>query len=62
MQWSEIFGLTEAFILVATLVGWNMLIDWLAFRVLRLQRVLEAPPTPPRSIRPTWSPTGRSPC
>jgi uncharacterized membrane protein YcaP (DUF421 family) len=35
---------TEAFILVGTLVGWNMLIDWLTFRFPRLQRVLEPPP------------------
>jgi uncharacterized membrane protein YcaP (DUF421 family) len=35
---------TEAFILVGTLVGWNMLIDWLTFRFPRLQHVLEPPP------------------
>jgi uncharacterized membrane protein YcaP (DUF421 family) len=40
----EYRSVTEAFILVATLVAWNMLIDWLAFRVPRLQRVLEPPP------------------
>jgi uncharacterized membrane protein YcaP (DUF421 family) len=35
---------TEAFILVGTLVGWNMLIDWLTFRFPRLQHFLEPPP------------------
>jgi uncharacterized membrane protein YcaP (DUF421 family) len=35
---------TEAFILVGTLVGWNMLIDWLTYRFPRLQNVLEPPP------------------
>jgi uncharacterized membrane protein YcaP (DUF421 family) len=35
---------TEAFILVGTLVGWNMLIDWLTFRFPRLQHILEPPP------------------
>ena len=40
----EYRSVTEAFILVGTLVGWNMLIDWLTFRIPRLQRVLEPPP------------------
>jgi uncharacterized membrane protein YcaP (DUF421 family) len=35
---------TEAFILVGTLIGWNMLIDWLTFRFPRLQHILEPPP------------------
>jgi uncharacterized membrane protein YcaP (DUF421 family) len=35
---------TEAFILVGTLIGWNMLIDWLTYRFPRLQNVLEPPP------------------
>jgi uncharacterized membrane protein YcaP (DUF421 family) len=35
---------TEGMILVATLVGWNMLIDWLVFRIPKLQSVLEPPP------------------
>lgn len=37
-------SVTDAFILVATLVGWNMLIDWLTFRIPRLQSILEPPP------------------
>lgn len=35
---------TEGFILVGTLIGWNMLIDWLTFRFPRLQHILEPPP------------------
>jgi uncharacterized membrane protein YcaP (DUF421 family) len=40
----EYRSVTEAFILVATLIGWNMLIDWLTFRIPRLQTILEPPP------------------
>jgi uncharacterized membrane protein YcaP (DUF421 family) len=40
----EYRSVTDAFILVSTLVGWNMLIDWLTFRVPRLQSLLEPPP------------------
>lgn len=40
----EYRSITDAFILVSTLVGWNMLIDWLAFRFPALARVLEPPP------------------
>ena len=40
----EYKSVTEAFILVSTLIGWNMLIDWLTFRIPRLQSVLEPPP------------------
>ena len=40
----EYKSVTDAFILVATLVGWNVLIDWLVFRFPRLQSVLEPPP------------------
>lgn len=40
----EYRSVTEAFILVATLVGWNMLIDWLTYKVPRLQSILEPPP------------------
>jgi len=36
--------ITEAFILVGTLVAWNMLIDWLTYRFPALQTVLEPPP------------------
>jgi uncharacterized membrane protein YcaP (DUF421 family) len=37
-------SVTDGFILVSTLVGWNILIDWLTFRFPRLQKVLEPPP------------------
>ena len=40
----EYRSVTEAFILVGTLIGWNMLIDWITFRVPRLQKILEPPP------------------
>jgi uncharacterized membrane protein YcaP (DUF421 family) len=40
----EYRSVTEAFILVGTIVGWNTLIDWLTFRVEWLQKVLEPPP------------------
>jgi uncharacterized membrane protein YcaP (DUF421 family) len=42
----EYRSVTEAFILVATLVGWNMFIDWLTFRFPKLQHTLEPPPLP----------------
>lgn len=35
---------SEAFILVGTIVGWNLLIDWLAYAVPGLQKLLEPPP------------------
>ena len=37
-------SITDAFILVGTLVGWNMLVDWLAFRFSPLRDLLEPPP------------------
>jgi uncharacterized membrane protein YcaP (DUF421 family) len=37
-------SVTDAAILVSTLVSWNMLIDWLAFRIPKLQSILEPPP------------------
>jgi uncharacterized membrane protein YcaP (DUF421 family) len=40
----EYRSITDAFILVATLISWNMLIDWLTFRFAPLQRILEPPP------------------
>jgi uncharacterized membrane protein YcaP (DUF421 family) len=40
----EYRSVTEAFILVGTLIGWNMLIDWLTFRIPKLQAILEPPP------------------
>src|SRR6185503_7150959 len=40
----EYRSVTEAFVLVSTLVAWNVLIDWLTFRFPRLQKALEPPP------------------
>lgn len=40
----EYRSVTDAFILVSTLIAWNMLIDWLTFRIPRLQTILEPPP------------------
>jgi uncharacterized membrane protein YcaP (DUF421 family) len=37
-------SITEAFILVGTLIGWNVLIDWLTYRFAPLQKLLEPPP------------------
>lgn len=37
-------SITEAFILVGTLIGWNLAIDWLTFRFRALQSILEPPP------------------
>jgi len=37
-------SITEGFILVATLIAWNVLIDWLAYAVPGLQKILEPPP------------------
>ena len=60
MNWNDIFGLTlsprdyrsitEAFILVGTIVGWNSLIDWLTFRSEWLQKVLEHGVSDPREV------------
>jgi uncharacterized membrane protein YcaP (DUF421 family) len=40
----EYRSITDAFILVGTIIGWNTLIDWLTFRSEWLQKVLEPPP------------------
>jgi uncharacterized membrane protein YcaP (DUF421 family) len=40
----EYRSITDAFILVGTIVGWNTLVDWLTFRFPRLQKILEPPP------------------
>lgn len=37
-------SVTDAFILVGTIVGWNQFIDWLTYRVPNLQTILEPPP------------------
>ncbi|RZI78659.1 MAG: DUF421 domain-containing protein [Rubrivivax sp.] len=35
---------SDGFVLVATIVGWNMLIDWLTFRFTWLRKLLEPQP------------------
>jgi uncharacterized membrane protein YcaP (DUF421 family) len=40
----EYRSITDAFILVGTLIAWNTLVDWLTFRWPRLQKILEPPP------------------
>ncbi|HET7669715.1 MAG TPA: YetF domain-containing protein [Burkholderiales bacterium] len=40
----EYRSVTDAFVLVGTLIGWNLLIDWLNFNVPALRKVLEPPP------------------
>jgi uncharacterized membrane protein YcaP (DUF421 family) len=40
----EYRSVTEAFILVGTILGWNTLVDWLTFRFEWLHKVLEPPP------------------
>lgn len=37
-------SITEGFVLVGTIAGWNMLVDWLTYRFDAVRRVLEAPP------------------
>ena len=40
----EYRSVTEGAILIGTIIAWNVLIDWLNYRVPALQRWLEAPP------------------
>jgi uncharacterized membrane protein YcaP (DUF421 family) len=40
----EYTSVTDAVVLVGTIVSWNYLFDWLAFRFPRLQRLLEPAP------------------
>ena len=40
----EYRSVTEGCLLVGIIVGWDLLIDWLAFRIPALQRILEPPP------------------
>jgi uncharacterized membrane protein YcaP (DUF421 family) len=37
---------TEGFVLVATLVAWSLLLDWLAYRCRWASRLVEPPPLP----------------
>jgi uncharacterized membrane protein YcaP (DUF421 family) len=40
----EYRSVTEGAILVTTIIAWNMLFDWLAYKSPRLQNMLEPPP------------------
>jgi uncharacterized membrane protein YcaP (DUF421 family) len=40
----EYRSVTEGAVLIGTIIGWNVLIDWLNYRVPALQSWLEAPP------------------
>jgi len=42
----EYRSLADGAVLIATLVGWNVLLDWLAYRSPRLRRIIEAPALP----------------
>jgi len=37
-------SVTDAFILVSTIIAWNVAIDWLTYRYEWLQKLLEPPP------------------
>lgn len=40
----EYRSITDGFILVATIIGWNYVFDWLSYRSTVLRRLLEPPP------------------
>lgn len=40
----EYRSITDGFVLISTIVFWNYLLDWAAFRSERLAKILEAPP------------------
>ena len=42
----EYRSLADGAVLIATLVAWNVLLDWLAYRSPRLRRLIEAPALP----------------
>ncbi len=43
---SEYHSVPEGLVLCSTLIGWNYLLDWLAFRFESLRPWLEPPPLP----------------
>ena len=60
----EYRSITEAFVVVGTIVGWTVLIDWLCYRVPARSSnrcASTASPIRPRWRRPISSPTGSSP-
>ena len=42
----EYRSVTDGMVLVATIVAWNVLTDWLTYRFRPLERLLEPPPLP----------------
>jgi uncharacterized membrane protein YcaP (DUF421 family) len=40
----EYRSISDGLVLIGTIVGWNFLLDWAAYRSARLARVLEPPP------------------
>lgn len=40
----EYHSITEGLVLCGTLIGWNLLLDWLAYRYSFIARLLEPPP------------------
>jgi uncharacterized membrane protein YcaP (DUF421 family) len=42
----EYRSITAGAVLVSTIIGWNLLIDWLAFRFSRIRAILEPRPLP----------------
>jgi len=42
----EYRSVSDGMILVSTILAWNVLVDWIAYRFPRAQRVLEPPPLP----------------
>jgi len=40
----EYRSISDAFVLVGTIIGWNYLLDWLAWRFPAVRRLLEPPP------------------
>lgn len=40
----EYRSVTEGFILIGTIIGWNQFIDWITYKVPSLQTILEPPP------------------
>lgn len=39
-------SISEAFVLIATIIGWNVLLNWLTFRFAPLRRMFEPTPLP----------------
>ena len=39
----EYKSVSDAFVLIATLIGWNILLDWLAFRFPLMRRIIQPP-------------------